>query len=143
MKGKSTPPEITQSHQPREKLPWEALYAAYEQGGCDDGGWMEETRRFHSFYCDYPDPIDPPITLDRLISTATALRPIFGEKKWIETKQGPKRATAVAAEEAYELLSDCVRLMRLADIKKERLAALKVAYDSQVKRYQGGGEVSG
>ena len=73
---------------------------------------MEETRRFHSFYCDYPDPIDPPITLDRLISTATALRPIFGEKKWIETKQGPKRATAVAAEEAYELLSDCVRLMR-------------------------------
>jgi hypothetical protein len=142
MKGKSTPPEITPPHQTTETLPWEALYAAHEEGGrYGDWEWEEETRRFNSFYGDYPNPIDPPITLDLLVSTAAALPPMFGVEKLVETDQGPKRATAVAAEEAYGLLSDCVRLMERAAFKKEKLAKLKASYDSQTMRHQEKGRI--
>jgi hypothetical protein len=135
--------EIPLPHQDRgEKLPWERLYLALEEEErCEDPGWDEAIRNFEHYYSDLPSQTDPPITFELLASTAAALRPIVGAKTGGKPDHERKGVNALAAKQAFELLSECAGLLTRAKVKEERLARLKKAYEAEAIRLQSAAEI--
>jgi hypothetical protein len=135
--------KIPLPHQDRgEKLPWERLYLAHEgEERTQDPEWDETLFNFKHHYRDFPNQTEPPITLELLASTAAALRPIFGAETGGKPERVREGVNALAAKQAFELLSECADLLNRAKFKEERLARLKKAYEAEAIRVQSVAEI--
>ncbi len=120
-----------------EALPWEKLYDATIAGW--EHPWNEQKNRiieanlqiFERCWGEYPVLPKAPISLELLISTATALRPMFGASDRPPSEKDTPNEQAV--REAYDLLFRCGELWRKAE---ERAGARVAATTATFGKYR-------
>jgi hypothetical protein len=115
---------------PRDsELPWVRLYYYitddWETPDDDDLEDSYELENFDAVFAEYPVLPKAPLSLELLISTATALRPMFGVSAKTETEDGVEITNGLVVQEAYDLLLRCGELWGQAEYREQKRMELE------------------